>query len=169
MSLIADFQERVLPVKHKLYRFAFRLLGNGQEAEDVVQEVMIKIWNKRQEMHTYLNMEAWCMRLTRNLSLDLLRARKRKQVDSLPEKFDIPAKIADPERLTVARDTLSWVNEIIDQLPNKQKMVIQLRDIEGYSYKEIAEMMEISVDQVKVNLFRARKKVKTSLKGATMY
>ncbi len=169
MSLIADFQTRVLPVKHKLYRFAFRLLGNGPEAEDVVQEVMIKIWNKRQEMHTYLNMEAWCMRLTKNLSLDRLRAQKRRKMDSLPEKFDIAATTASPERLTETRDTLKWVHEIIELLPDKQKIAIQLRDIEGYSYKEIAEIMEININQVKVNLFRARKRVKESLLQATSY
>ena len=125
MSLIADFQERVLPVKHKLYRFAYRLLGNGQEAEDVVQEVMIKIWTRRQEMHTYLNMEAWCMRLTRNLSLDRLRSRKRKYTESLPERLDLAAPDPNPEKLAISQDTLDWVNEIIEKLPEKQKMVIR--------------------------------------------
>lgn len=163
MNLLHDFQRRVLPVKHKLFRFAFRLLGNAQEAEDVVQEVMIKVWVKRKEMHTYLNMEAWCMRLTKNLSLDRLRARSRGRMDPLPEKLDLPASAATPDRLAEQRDMLNWVHEIIDELPEKQKMAIQLRDIDGYSYKEIADIMEVSMDQVKVNLFRARKRIRTSL------
>jgi len=168
MNLILDFQQRVLPVKNKLYRFALRLLGNGQEAEDVVQEVMVKVWIKRQEMHTYLNMEAWCMRLTKNLSLDRLRARKR-AFDSLPEKLEMAASMPTPDVQAEHNDLLALVHETIEQLPEKQKMVIQLRDIEGYTYKEIAEIMEVSMEQVKVNLFRARQRVKKRLKQATAY
>jgi len=155
MSLLTDFQQRVLPVRDKLYRFALRMLGSVEEAEDVVQEVLIRIWDRRQDMHTYLNIEAWCMRMTKNLSLDLIKGRKYFVDTDHIEKNGLEA-IDSPERHLEAKDALKQIAEIIDQLPAKQQMAIQLRDIEGYSYQEIADIMEISLSQVKVNLHRAR-------------
>ena len=75
------FENRVLPAKNKLFRFAFRMLGSSEEAKDVVQEVMIKVWNGREQMAEVQNMEAWCMRITKNLSLDKLRSRQRRATE----------------------------------------------------------------------------------------
>ena len=78
------FQNRVLPAKNKLFRFANRMLASEEEAKDVVQEVLIKVWNGREQMDQVQNWEAWCMRLTKNLSLDYLRSRQRKATDPIP-------------------------------------------------------------------------------------
>ena len=169
MSLEA-FKTRVLPVKDKLYRFAFKMLGDSEEAHDTVQEVMIKVWNKRDEMAQLENMEAWCMRITRNLSLDKLKSKKRKMTDSLNDSFEISqGDDLTPYRTVEMNDTMKNIGLMIAALPAKQKQIIQLRDVEGYSYKEIGDIMEIDMSQVKVNLFRARQAVKESILNINSY
>jgi RNA polymerase sigma factor (sigma-70 family) len=169
MSLEA-FKTRVLPVKDKLYRFAFKMLGDREEAHDTVQEVMIKVWNKRDEMDQLENMEAWCMRITKNLSLDKLKSKKRKMTDSLDQNFEISqGDDLTPYRTVEMNDTMKNIGLIIAALPDKQKQVIQLRDVEGYSYKEIGDIMEIDMNQVKVNLFRARQVVKENILNINSY
>ncbi len=167
MSL-QDFTQLVLPYKNKLYRFALRILGNVAEAEDVVQEVMIKMWKNREEWQKYHNLEAWCMRLTKNLSIDKLRS-KHRRTDSLTDNFDLSSSTASPYQQTELKDTVNRVKGLIAELPEKQRMVMQLRDIDGMSYKEIAEALSIPIDQVKVNLFRARKKIKAQLLNREAY
>ena len=154
------FESRVLPVKNKLFRFAFRLLGSSEEAKDVVQEVFIKVWNGRDQMASIDNMEAWCMRITRNLSLDKIRARQRKATDPIEASFDIQNDSRTPYEATENSENMQRIGELIASLPEKQRQVMHLRDIEGYSYNEICEILELDMNQVKVNLFRARNAVR---------
>ncbi|ELR73557.1 RNA polymerase ECF-type sigma factor [Fulvivirga imtechensis AK7] len=169
MSLEA-FKSRVLPVKDKLYRFALRFLRDEDEARDVVQEVLIKVWNKREEMDQLENMEAWCMRITRNVSLDRLKSKHNKYTTPIEEGFDVSGGDREtPYRSTELSDTMKTIGSFIQALPEKQRQVIQLRDVEGYSYQEISEIMEIDMNQVKVNLFRARKAVKENLLNINAY
>ncbi|MCU0367772.1 MAG: sigma-70 family RNA polymerase sigma factor [Cyclobacteriaceae bacterium] len=163
------FENRVLPVKNKLFRFAFRLLGSSEEAKDVVQEVMIKVWNGREQMATIENMEAWCMRITKNLSLDRLRSNQRRATDSLTEGFEIRQETLTPHERTEIHENMQRVNEMIAALPEKQRQVIHLRDVEGYSYNEICEILELDMNQVKVNLFRARTTVREKLVKINAY
>ncbi len=169
MSL-ETFKMRVLPVKDKLYRFAYRFLKDEDEARDIVQEVLIKVWNKRDEMHQLENMEAWCMRITRNLSLDRLKSKQYNYTDSLQQDFDISSgEEQTPYRNMEINDTMANINKLISSLPEKQRQVIQLRDVEGYSYKEIVEILALDMNQVKVNLFRARKSIKENLVNINAY
>jgi len=154
------FESRVLPVKNKLFRFAFRLLGSSEEAKDVVQEVFIRVWNGRDQMASIDNMEAWCMRITRNLSLDKIRARQRKATDPIDASFDIQNDSRTPYEATENSENMQRINDLIASLPEKQRQVMHLRDIEGYSYNEICEILELDMNQVKVNLFRARNAVR---------
>jgi RNA polymerase sigma-70 factor (ECF subfamily) len=154
------FESRVLPVKNKLFRFAFRLLGSTEEAKDVVQEVFIRVWNGRDQMESIDNMEAWCMRITRNLSLDRIRSRQRKATDPIGESFDIQNDSTTPYEATENSENMQRINQLIASLPEKQRQVMHLRDIEGYSYNEICEILELDMNQVKVNLFRARNAVR---------
>lgn len=167
MSLEA-FKSRVLPAKDKMYRFAQRLLKDDEEAKDIVQEAMIRVWNKRDEMHTYLNMEAWCMRVVRNLSLDRMKS-KQYNSDSLDNTYNLSTSGANPEQKTEIDDTMEKIHDFIAGLPNKQKQVIQLRDIEGFSYKEIGDILNLDANNVKVNLFRARKSVRENLLNINAY
>ena len=154
------FQNRVLPAKNKLFRFAYRMLASEEEAKDVVQEVLIKVWNGREQMDEVQNWEAWCMRLTKNLSLDHLRSRQRKATDPMEEGFDIRHDAASPYDKTELGESMQRINQLIASLPEKQRQVIHLRDIEGYTYSEICEILDIDMSQVKVNLFRARNSVR---------
>ncbi len=160
---IVFFKSKVLPLQNKLYRLAVSMTGNRQEAEDVVQEILIKIWNKRDQWHLIQNMEAWSMRLTRNLSIDKLRS-KHRRTDDIEEAYSL----SDNNRLEKqieAKFTLEKVSNWMKLLPEKQKIVLHLRDIEGLSYKEIAEQTGIDDNQVKTYLFRARKNLRNKLKA----
>jgi len=163
------FQTRVLPSKNKLYRFALRMLGNNDEAQDVVQEVLIRVWNGRAQMDEIQNMEAWCMRITKNLSLDRLRSMQRRATQSLETSYDVQHTDSTPDVKTELRESMQHVSQLIAALPEKQRQVIHLRDVEGYSYNEICEILELDMNQVKVNLFRARNAVREKLLKISAY
>lgn len=154
------FETRVLPAKNKLFRFAFRLLGSSEEAKDVVQEVLIKVWNTREQMAEIQNMEAWCMRITKNLSLDRLRSRQRRATSPIEDGVEIRQETLTPHDKAEIHEYMERITEMIAALPEKQRQVIHLRDVEGYSYNEICEILELDMSQVKVNLFRARNAVR---------
>ncbi len=136
------------------------MLASEEEAKDVVQEVLIKVWNGREQMDQVQNWEAWCMRLTKNLSLDYLRSRQRKATDPIEEGFDIRHDAVSPYEKTELSESMQQINQLIASLPEKQRQVIHLRDIEGYTYNEICEILDLDMSQVKVNLFRARNSVR---------
>ena len=136
------------------------MLADEEEAKDVVQEVLIKVWNGREQMDEVQNWEAWCMRLTKNLSLDHLRSRQRKATDPIDEGFDIHNGAVSPHDKTELSESMQRIDLLIASLPEKQRQVIHLRDIEGYSYNEICEILDLDMSQVKVNLFRARNSVR---------
>ena len=160
---LETFQNMVFPVKNKLYRFAFRLLGNNEEAKDVVQEVMIKLWSGREQLDQVQNLEAWCMRITKNISLDRLRQQQRRPTDSLEKGMHLSHHSLSPAEATEIGERMKRIGELMAELPDKQRQVMHLRDIEGYSYNEICEILEIDMSQVKVNLFRARNAVREKL------
>jgi RNA polymerase sigma factor (sigma-70 family) len=166
---LESFQTRVLPVKNKLYRFALRFLGNEDEAQDIVQEVFIRVWNGREQMSEVQNWEAWCMRITKNLSLDRIRTMTRKQTQPIEEGFAIMHSAPSPYESTEAKESMSRIAQIIAGLPEKQRQVIHLRDVEGYSYNEICEIMELDMNQVKVSLFRAMNAVREKMTKINAY
>lgn len=166
---IEAFQDRVLPAKNKLFRFALRMLGDHDDAKDVVQEVFIRVWNGRAQLDKIENMEAWCMRITKNLSLDKLRANKRKGTESLENSYHVHHTDGTPDVKTELGESMHHVNQLIAALPEKQRQVIHLRDVEGYSYNEICDILEIDMNQVKVSLFRARNAVREKLMKINAY
>ena len=165
---VTEFKNSILPIKNKLFRFALSIIGDQAEAEDVVQEVFIKIWNNRSHLSQIGNLEAWCMKLTRNQSIDKLRS-KHKRTRHLEDGFDISSNEATPYAKTEARDRFTRVKQLIAKLPEKMRRVIQLRDIEEMTYKEISAALDMPVNQVKINLFRARKQVRANLIKSESY
>ena len=156
------FKEKVLPLTDKLFRLAFSIAGNRQDAEDVVQDAMLKIWQKREEWGNITNLEGYCLRSVRNIALDKI-ALKENQLEQIPKHFEIQApNSVDTEK--IEEEQMEMILKVVSSLPEKQQMVFQLRDIEGMSYKDIEGIMNISEDQVKVNLFRARQKIKLYFK-----
>lgn len=157
----AIFQEQIFPIRHKLYRFALRITGSSHEAEDVVQEVMEKVWKTAPEQSaTVLNWEAWCMTLTRNRSLDKTRSQNLRRTASLDGVSEQRADSASPAQAAENRDLADRVKTMMQELPEKQRLVMHLRDIEELTYEEISDTLSISLEQVKVYLHRARKAVR---------
>lgn len=147
-----------------MYRIAFRIVKDHEEARDVVQEALIKIWNKRDKMDQIENKEAYFMTITRNLGIDKLRGRKMETSD-ISERYDLESKSANPERIAVAKDEYKNLRKFISSLPENHKEVLELRDIDGYSYNEISEITGHSLEKVKVYLHRARLRIKEHYKS----
>lgn len=156
-----SFQNDVLPLKNKLFRLALRITLNREEAEDVVQDTLIKVWNARDRWLELDSIEAYSLTIARNLSLDRIK-KMENQNDSLEEQNTerLDENTSTPSERMIQKDKLDIVRNIIDELPEKQRSCLQLRDIEGKSYKEIEDILCITEDQVKVNIFRARQTVK---------
>ena len=156
-----SFHGNVLPLKNELFRLAFRITLNRADAEDVVQETMLKVWTRRDQWSQLESIEAFCLTICRNLALDKLRHMDN-QAQSLDATID-PADhsaAANPEERTIQRNRVELVRRIIDSLPEKQRTCMQLRDVEGKSYRDIAAILGITEQQVKVNIFRARQTVR---------
>ena len=152
----------VLPFQNKLYRFALRLVNNSHDAEEIVQDLLIKIWKKKEDFAKIDNKEAWCMTVTRNLSYDKLRKRKRVHQE-IETQFDLKDDMVIADVHLEQKEALSRVRALIDALPEDLRTVIQLRDIEGYTYNEIAEITNWSISKVKVYIHRARKSLQQAL------
>ena len=162
-----SFQTDILPLKNELFRLALRITQNRFEAEDVVQETMLKVWKGRSEWDKIDNIEAYCLTVCRNLSLDKMRHMDN-QVQNIEQESE-PADqsySANPEEQAVQHDRLQLVRQLISQLPEKQRTCMQLRDVEGKSYRDIANFIGISEEQVKVNIFRARQTIRERFQKA---
>lgn len=153
-----EFKIQVFPLKNKLFRLANRLLNDTDEAQDIVQEAFIKLWNRREKLDEYRSVEALAVITTRNLCLDKLKARKYpiERLDTLKSDIAEPGTETSPD-LT---DMTEKIKEIILQLPEQMKTIMQLRDIEGYDYEEIAGILGMNENALRVSLSRARKKVR---------
>jgi len=160
---IEEFNNIVNSIKDKVYRVVFRMLRDHEEARDVAQDVFVKVWNKRDKLADVNNKEAYCMTIARNLAIDRIRSKKMETSD-ISEQYDLESNTANPERIAVAKDQYRTVRAFIDSLPENHKSVLELRDIEGYSYKEISEMTGYSLEKVKVYLHRARMRIKEHFK-----
>ena len=156
-----SFRNDVLPLKNELFRLALRITLNRAEAEDVVQETMIKVWNKRDHWDEIDSIEAFCLTICRNISLDKIK-KAENQNQRIEEGHDAPdlSYTSNPEEQAMQRDRIRLIRHLIDHLPEKQRSCMQLRDFEGKSYKEIAQVLGISEEQVKINIFRARQTIK---------
>ncbi len=135
-----SFQNDVLPLKNKLFRLALRITLNREEAEDVVQDTLIKVWNARDRWQELDSIEAYSLTIASNLSLDRIK-KMDNQNDSLEEQNTERLRrdiTSTPSERMIQKDKLDIVRNIINELPEKQRSCLQLRDIEGKSYKEIA-------------------------------
>lgn len=151
-----------LPFKDKLYRLALGIVGNTYDAEDIMQELLIKIWKRIDQYNEIENKEAWCMTVTKNLSIDKIRSRKV-PIHSIDDYTFLRDSDITPDKKLEDSDRMSRILSLVNELPDKQRMIVYLRDVEGYSYKEIAEITENTLDFVKVSLHRARKTLKAAL------
>lgn len=154
-----DFKTNVLPVSKKLLRFATHFLKDEDLARDVVQDIFLKLWQKRETLEEIENVEAFAMRMTRNRCLDLIRANKTIPIDADIDR-KLKEKTVDVHSKVEYSESANQIKKLIDKLPDLQRTVMQLRDIEQLSYDEIAEATDLKVNAIRVNLSRARKKVR---------
>lgn len=153
-----EFIKIVSPFKDKLFRLAKRLLVSTEEAEDATQEVLVKLWTKNETLHELKSVEAMAMTMTKNYCLDQLKSKRASNMTIVHNNYtdnqaSLQQKLED-------EDSLSWVEKIINDLPEQQRLIVQMRDIEQYEFEEIAKMLEMNETAVRVALSRARKTIR---------
>ena len=163
-----SFRNDILPLKDKLYRLALRITLDSAEAEDIVQDTMIRVWNKRDEWAQFNSIEAFCLTVARNLAIDRSQKSEAQNIELTTERQEM-SDGSTPERQLERSEQMDLVRKLINELPEKQRTIIQLRDIEEKSYKEIADVMQLTEDQVKVTLFRARQRIKAKYNEIQSY
>ena len=155
-----EFLNTILPCKDTLYRLAKRLLVSSDEAEDAVQEVFLKLWKGRDKIDNYRSPEAFAVTMTKNYCLDRLKSRQASNLKIVHSNYKNSENL---ERNIEANEGVELVTKIMQTLPEKQKMIMQLRDIEQFEFAEISQMLEINETAIRVALSRARKVVREQL------
>jgi RNA polymerase sigma factor (sigma-70 family) len=151
------FMELILPLQNSLYRLAYAMLRNREEAEDVVQEIFYRLWSKNSMLDQLDSIRAFALKMTKNLCLDKIKGRKR--VIGEIEKLNLRSNQPNPHENTEAGNLIEIVQKIISTLPQQQQLVIHLRNIEELSLDEISTVTEMSVNHVRVTLSRARRNI----------
>lgn len=150
-----EFLNKVLPFKDKVFRLAKRLLVSSDEAEDATQELYFKLWKNKDKIKTYDNVEAYAMRMTKNYCLDQLKSKRASNLTLIHSNYK--DQNVELQNKIEAQDSTSIIEKIMESLPEKQRMIIQLRDIENYEYHEIGKVLNMEPTAIRVALSRARK------------
>jgi RNA polymerase sigma-70 factor (ECF subfamily) len=154
-----EFKEKVLHLKDRLYRYALAIMKHREDAEDLVQEVMLKLWVMRGKMDQYNSIEALAIRMIRNAALNKLKEKERQWVNVENANFKTTGN--DPDKLLERKEVLDLVLRTIDELPTQQRWVILLREIEGLEVEEIAQITDMTVNNIRVSLSLGRKRLIT--------
>lgn len=155
-----EFSETVIPFKDKLFRLAKRLLVSTDEAEDAVQEVFLKLWKGKQKISEYKNVEAFAITMTKNYCLDRLKSKQAGNMKIVHSNFQNSENL---ERKVEVDEGVELVFKAMENLPEQQKLVIQLRDVEGMEFSEMAEILGSNETAIRVALSRARKTIREAL------
>jgi len=155
------FIQNIIPLKNKLFRKALYITESIEDSQDIVQDVMITLWNKRAGWNEIKNIEVYAMVLTKNQALDRIKNKSGKN-DSIDEKIEnqVSCKNSNPLESVIKNEETSLIWSIINQLSDNQKKLVILREIDEHTYLEIAEIMQTTEAQVKINLYRTRQKIK---------
>ena len=164
------FTELVGRYQKNVYSVAFQVVGNHLDADEVVQETFVRIYNRREELRAVQYFTSFVMRVATNYAIDLLRKRKGQDslttsTDDLPERvqLDLASRVSTPERDYRSQKIMAEIMQALDRLPPRQKLTAILHDVEGYTKSEIAEMMKCPEATVRSNLHIARTKLKKIL------
>ena len=155
-----DFIAIVLPFKDRLFRIAKRLLVSRDEAEDAVQEVYLKLWKGKQKIKNYKSPEAFAITMTKNYCLDRLKSKQATNLKIVHSNYQNRENL---DKQIEANDAVSLVFKIMESLPEQQKIILQLRDVEEFEFVEISKMLDMNETAVRVSLSRARKNVREKL------
>ena len=165
------FDTQIMPATDKMYRYAYSILKNKDTAHDVVQECLIKIWKNRMKLSEIRNIDSWVMRITRNQCYDWVKVNRfslQTDIDVLRDDIAQLEPVGTDEG-AVIEDQLNWLQQIVDSLPQKQKEVYHLREIEEMTYQDIAEILSLGLSDVKVTLLRTREKIRTTIEKIDSY
>lgn len=155
---LETFKITVVPLRDKLINFSLRITQERADAEDIVQEALLKLWYIRSKLDGYHSVEALAMQVTRNLSLDKLRARRPEGPDI--STLSIDAGTRSPAEQLEQKEAATRIRQLIAQLPTVQQTIIRMKDVEGYELAEIAEITGSAIEAVRSNLSRARKRIR---------
>ena len=155
------FLDTVMPFKDKVFRLAKRLLVSQDEAEDATQELYLKLWKNKKKLDSYRNIEAFAMTMTKNYCLDRLKSKQASNLSLVHSNYK--ENNTSLQKKIELRDSIKKVHELIAELPEQQRIIIQLRDVEGYEFKEIEEMLQMKPTAIRVALSRARKIIREQL------
>ena len=163
-----SFRDDVLPLKNRLYRLALRITLNAAEAEDAVQDTLIRVWEHREEWERIDSMEAYALTICRNISLDMAGkgGRGNVQLNEDSSMFNVQCSMFNEFE---QKERLSIVKKIMNTLPEVQRSIMELRDIEGKTYQEIGNILKLSESQVKVYLHRARTSIRQQVDKIEKY
>lgn len=156
-----EFLNIISPFKDKVFRIAKRLLVSSEEAEDATQEVLIRLWNKKEGLEKYNSVEALAVTMTKNYCLDQLKSKRAGNLKLVHSNYS--DKQPGIDKQVEDKDSWSWVERIMNDLPDQQRLIVQMRDVEEYEFSEIAEALEMNETAVRVALSRARKMIKEKL------
>jgi RNA polymerase sigma-70 factor, ECF subfamily len=156
---LGAFAQLVREYRPLVMRTAYGIMGSAQEAEDVAQEVFIKVWNNLPRYHTQGTFTSWLYRIAVNTAIDTLR--KRRQV--LPLEDWQPDSREPPEDMLLRKDAEQKVRQALEQLPPNARAALTLREYEQLSYKEIAEVLQIPIGTVMSRLNYARQALRKLL------
>lgn len=157
----SDFLKVILPFKDKVFGLAKRLLVSREEAEDATQELFFKLWKNKEKIADYKNIEAFAITMTKNYCYDRLKSKQASNLTLIHTNYKEKETALDKK--VEHRDSVNKVHELIENLPENQKIIIQLRDIEQYDFDEICKMVNMKPTAVRVTLSRARKKIREEL------
>lgn len=164
--MLTGFESTVERHHRRIYSFAYYLLSSREEAEDVTQEVLLRLFRHRRRLDPE-GLGTWLLRVTRNACYDLLRQRRSRREQTLPD--DAAAEIPDyasatPEVRSEAAAFRRRLREELANLPEPHRSVVILREIQGLSYQEVADALEMPLNTVKVNLHRGRRRLRERLR-----
>jgi len=160
------YNDLILPASDGMYRYALSIVREPETARDVVQDCLAKIWNIRHDLSKIEKANAWAFRIVRNRCIETLR---RDRYADLDEKVVNLQLSGSADQAAITSDQMVWLRDVLQTLPDKQREVFHLREVEELSYQEIAETCALSESDVKVNIHRARKKVKDAMQKIDAY
>ncbi|MEQ8629296.1 sigma-70 family RNA polymerase sigma factor [Ekhidna sp.] len=160
------YHNEILPASDGMYRYALSIVREPETAKDIVQDCLTKIWSIRKDLDKIEKVNAWAFRIVRNRCIEIMR---RNRYADLDEKV-VNMRHSDPvENLAITNDFMSLMKQVLKELPVKQQEVFHLREVEDMSYQDIAETCGLTESDVKVNIHRARKKVKEAMQKIDAY
>lgn len=162
-----EFVQIITPFKDKLFRLAKRMLVSTEEAEDATQEVLVRLWNKNSALEQYNSVEALAMTMTKNYCLDQLKSKRATNLQIVHNNYQ--DKQASVETQIEHQNTLHWAEKLMNDLPEQQRLILQLREIEEYEFSEIAQVLEMNETAVRVALSRARKTLREQIEKTHNY